>query len=367
MEHPKAEALTVAIVYVKPIELRAITVMLDERWWTSVSSAHGDNNDYTLGRIGEHNVVLAGPPRGEQGTVATAQFVSTIRLTFPNIQVGLLVGIGGGIPRYPQHDVRLGDVVVGAPEKGPAVVQYDLGERTESGFETKRVLAKPPRLLLQVVNKVENKSMYVQDGEDGLLGPHLAKFARYPRMRREFEKPPTPDRLFKPKCAHKKGKDCDSHDMWDEVHRHSREPCDDIVVHYSTILSGGSVMKSPTERDMLSSKHNNALCIEMEAAGLMDIFPCLVVRGVSDYADSHKNTTWQGFAAATAAAYAREILINLPKQMVLSSKYGTSSRSAGTIGPHATGNHHIKLSTHQNSGVQVGYNTGNVTNFFGKS
>jgi nucleoside phosphorylase len=46
----------------------------------------------------------------------------------------------------------------------------------------------------------------------------------------------------------------------------------------------------------------------MEAAGLMDNFPCLVIRGICDYADSHKNKQWQGYAAATAAAYAKELL-----------------------------------------------------------
>ena len=40
----------------------------------------------------------------------------------------------------------------------------------------------------------------------------------------------------------------------------------------------------------------------------MDNFPCLVIRGICDYADSHKNKQWQGYAAATAAAYAKELL-----------------------------------------------------------
>jgi hypothetical protein len=32
----------------------------------------------------------------------------------------------------------------------------------------------------------------------------------------------------------------------------------------------------------------DVLCFDMEAAGLMDSFPCLVVRGICDYADSQK-------------------------------------------------------------------------------
>jgi hypothetical protein len=56
----------------------------------------------------------------------------------------------------------------------------------------------------------------------------------------------------------------------------------------------------------------------MEAAGLMDDFPCLVVRGICDYADSHKNKLWQGYAAAMAAAYAKELLSVIPGNLVAS-------------------------------------------------
>jgi hypothetical protein len=44
----------------------------------------------------------------------------------------------------------------------------------------------------------------------------------------------------------------------------------------------------------------------------MNSFPCLVVRGICDYADSHKNKKWQGYAAATAAACAKEVLSVIP-------------------------------------------------------
>jgi nucleoside phosphorylase len=60
-------------------------------------------------------------------------------------------------------------------------------------------------------------------------------------------------------------------------------------------------------RDDLAHRFG-ALCVEMEAAGLMNHFPCLVIRGICDYADSHKNKRWQGYAASTAAAYAKTIL-----------------------------------------------------------
>jgi nucleoside phosphorylase len=75
-------------------------------------------------------------------------------------------------------------------------------------------------------------------------------------------------------------------------------------------------MKDGRKRDHLAQQVG-ILCFEMEAAGLMDNFPCLVIRGICDYADSHKHKEWQPYAAATAAAYAKELLsIILEKQLV---------------------------------------------------
>lgn len=84
------------------------------------------------------------------------------------------------------------------------------------------------------------------------------------------------------------------------------------MVHYGTIASGNQVIKDGVTRDQLSSELGGVLCFEMEAAGLMNSFPCLVIRGICDYADSHKNKKWQPYAAATAAAYAKELLSVIP-------------------------------------------------------
>jgi nucleoside phosphorylase len=51
------------------------------------------------------------------------------------------------------------------------------------------------------------------------------------------------------------------------------------------------------------------LCFEIEAAELVNSFPCLVVQGICDYSNSHKNKMWQLYAAVTAAACAKEILL----------------------------------------------------------
>lgn len=81
-------------------------------------------------------------------------------------------------------------------------------------------------------------------------------------------------------------------------------------IHYGNIGSGNSVVKNAVERDELA-KRDNVICFEMEAAGIMDDFPCLVIRGISDYADSYKRWDWQPYAAAVAAAYGKKLLLTI--------------------------------------------------------
>jgi nucleoside phosphorylase len=95
--------------------------------------------------------------------------------------------------------------------------------------------------------------------------------------------------------------------------RKVRQPRDgkeeeEVVVHYGTIAPGGQIMRDAMARYMLSSELGGILSIETEAAGVMNILPSLMIRGVCDYADSHKNKRWQPYAAASAAAYAKVVL-----------------------------------------------------------
>jgi nucleoside phosphorylase len=82
------------------------------------------------------------------------------------------------------------------------------------------------------------------------------------------------------------------------------------------------LMKDAVMRDSLASE--GVLCFEMEAAGLANRFPCLVIRGICDYSDSHKNKRWQGYAAMTAAAYAKDLLkVMLPRRVEIEKKLTT--------------------------------------------
>jgi nucleoside phosphorylase len=113
------------------------------------------------------------------------------------------------------------------------------------------------------------------------------------------------DRLFQPDYEHASSKkDCGGCDYAKIIECQER-PDQNPRIHYGTIASGNQVIKDARQRDLISK---SCLCFETEAAGLMNNFPCLVIRGICDYSDSHKNDQWQRYAAATAAAYAKELL-----------------------------------------------------------
>ncbi|KAF4502014.1 Vegetative incompatibility HET-E-1, partial [Fusarium agapanthi] len=127
------------------------------------------------------------------------------------------------------------------------------------------------------------------------------------------------DCLYRSEFTHtSSGANCDNCDRSQLVSR-EMPPNTNPLVHYGRVASGNQVVKDTLTRDSLSKKINN-ICFEMEAAGAMDCFPCLVIRGICDYSDSHKNKGWQKCAALIAAAYAKELLMSIPPQLLQPSK-----------------------------------------------
>jgi nucleoside phosphorylase len=306
----RCEEYTVGWVCALAVELAAAEEMLDEEHDTPGYNAH-DTNIYTCGKIGEHNVVIACLPEGQMGTNSAATVAVQMKSTFTSTRFGLMVGIGGGVPS--EADIRLGDIVVSKPHTvHGGVVQYDSGKTTLSGFERTGSLNSPPTILLNAVAKVRAKHMRGR----GRLSEYLSKLASLPEFER---KAAGSDTLFKAGYNHKLGeptcKKCDRDCMTAREARHH-----DTVVHYGTVASGNQVMRDAAQRDKVSAELGGVLCFEMEAAGLMNNFPCLVIRGICDYADSHKNKQWQGYAAGTAAAYAKEVLSVIPSSVVETEK-----------------------------------------------
>ena len=182
-------------------------------------------------------------------------------------------------------------------------MQYDFGKATPSGFERTGFLNSPPTILLKAVAK--------------LRADHIKRKCRFLKYASKLNDLPTfarvntgLDILFQADYNHVGGATCEQCSRVRMVDWKPR--IEEAVVHYGTIVSGNQVVRDATERDGVNSELGGILCFEMEAAGLMNDFPCLVIRGICDYADSHKNKRWQAYAAGTAAAYAKEVLSAIP-------------------------------------------------------
>ncbi|KAI4853705.1 purine and uridine phosphorylase [Aureobasidium sp. EXF-8845] len=295
-------------------EKAAMEVMLDEEH-ELLEQKSGDRNSYTLGRIGKHNVVIACLLEGHQGKAAAATVAVHMMYSFP-IKLGLMVGIGGGVPSQ-VPTIRLGDVVVSMPESTHGgVIQYDLGKLESDGFRRKGHLDKPPKALLGAVTTLRAKHEW-KDPEFHRYLTTIAKNRGNRRMATKYGfQGAQQDRLFDPGEIHPRDRHTCDHCVLtlrtvQRAHRDDNTP----HVFYGTILSGDLVMKNGEERDRRAAA-DKAMCFEMEAAGLMNDFPCLVIRGISDYSDLHKNDRWQPYAAATAAAYAKKLLGVLSAQEI---------------------------------------------------
>jgi nucleoside phosphorylase len=238
-----------------------------------------------------------------------------------------MVGIGGGIARPDEdQDIRLGDIVVSQPDGTTGgVCQYDLvkakagGQRERKGF-----LRPPPTVLLKALGSIQAD----HERRDSRVPFHMQEMLeKNPKMGKKSKKSPgyayqgfENDRLFQASCNHVSGSDCSGCDEAGEVPRDARDTTDPEI-HYGIIASGNTLVKDAAERDrIVETVGEDCLCFEMEAAGLIDHFPCLVIRGICDYADTHKNDRWQRYASATAAAYAKELLAYVPAVEVQETK-----------------------------------------------
>ena len=229
--------------------------------------------------------------------------------SFRSIRFSLIVGIGGGIPSS-KADIRLGDIVVSQPaDTSGGVIQYDLGKVLNGGqFQRIGMLNRPPNFLLTALATI--KAHHFIDDSRVLEFISNVRAKTTPWIAAKFARPTEKDFLYQSDYSHGVSDtciDCDRSKLTPRPSRDHEEP----VIHYGLIASANQVVKDGRWRDQLA-QDLGVYCVEMEAAGLMTDFPCLVIRGICDYADSHKNKEWQGYAAAVAAAYAKELLSLVP-------------------------------------------------------
>lgn len=299
------EDYTVAWICALPLEMAASETMLD-KVHEPLRRASNDHNIYILGSLSGHNVVIASLPSGIYGTTSATTVLVQMLATFPSLEFGLMVGIGGGVPT--NVDIRLGDVVISTPtENGSGVIQHDYGKTTHAGLQPTGSLNKPPQILLTAVSHLEKDQMLGNRSIEQIINSALKKIKG---TRSAFSRP-TNDFLFHATYRHQDdARDCSTCDRTRILSRLPRVTVEPYF-HYGIIASGNQVIKNAEMRDKLA-EGQNILCFEMEAAGLMDQLPCLVIRGICDYCDSHKRKEWQGYAALAAAAYAKQLLSKVP-------------------------------------------------------
>jgi nucleoside phosphorylase len=318
----KGEDYTVGWICAITTEHVAACEFLDKEYGRPEYISDHDNI-YTLGKMGSHNVVIAVLPDGEYGTASASAVARDMLHSFPNIRIGLMVGVGGGAPNT-KHDIRLGDIIVSSPRDGNSgVFQYDFGKTIQNqSFAYTGFLNQPPTLLRAAVNELkaqhERRGHQLEQAINNILENNQ-------RLRKKYGRPgPGSDRLYQSKIIHPNHEAscaavCGDNPSNLVLRLERTEDEDNPTIHYGLIASANQLMKDALIRDRLTAE-KDVLCFEMEAAGLMNHFPCLVIRGVCDYSDSHKNKEWQGYAAMTAAAYAKDLLCRIPPSRVEAEK-----------------------------------------------
>ncbi|UKZ81739.1 hypothetical protein TrVFT333_009511 [Trichoderma virens FT-333] len=328
------EDFQIAIICSLPLEYDVVSLLFDQFWDEDglYGRARGDVNTYTTGRMGKYDVVLVLLPN--MGTVAAAGAAASFRSSYPSLQLAFLVGICGGVPFDGENELHLGDVVI-----SKSAVQYDLGSQYHKSFVIKDTvddsLGRPNKNIRSLVKSFETDHVRDQLQQKACLFlKDLQKAAAKKRRRHNYQYPGiTNDKLFIATYRHNhRGKQpcnvcdnqtdsfcdraarvscaelgCDESQLVSRMDLEMRDPTGQPEIFVGRIASGNMVMKSGEHRDKIA-KEQNVIALEMEGAGVWDEIPCIIVKGVCDYADSHRNDLWQRYAAATAASVMKAVL-----------------------------------------------------------
>ena len=277
--------VTIGIITALPKEYVAIkTALLDCQNWNV--AGQGAGRRYVLGRIpsvhgGEHRVALAMADMGNN--IASARAALLLE-HFSSIETIIMVGIAGGVPALKSDDhVRLGDIVVSNKH---GVIQYDMIKLTEI-----RACPIPPSAkLIEAVQLLEAEALTGSRPWE----KHIEAIIQKLNQKRPISKTDILYSAVNPEkeIAHPKD---------------SKRLIGQPRVFFGAIASANELLKDPVKRDALRDKFK-IKAVEMEGSGIADATwlhekGYLVVRGVCDYCDTHKNDIWQEYAAAAAAGY----------------------------------------------------------------
>ncbi|KAF3225440.1 hypothetical protein TWF106_002577 [Orbilia oligospora] len=292
LPEPSEDGYSIGWICALKEEYAAAHAMLDFVFSGPGTSKKRDSNLYAFGKIYGHNVVITCLPDGEYGTNCAASVAKDMIRSFPALRFTLMVGIGKGAP-IRENDVRLGDVVVSTPQGTlGGVVQLDFVKRLriEGRAYDQRIgfLSPPPRVLRAAQQEVRRHY------DDPGLPDRVA--ANLERMTRQDFKRPAQDRLYRAEYEHEGGPNCDNcnPDKLEDWNQQPRLTNRVVGVPYGMIGSSNSLIERTEEREMYARDPDlKIFCFETEAAGLMNTYPCLVIRGICDYsADQiHTKTT----------------------------------------------------------------------------
>ncbi|OAQ69057.1 kinesin light [Pochonia chlamydosporia 170] len=315
MAPPTRDLCTVGWIAPMSLELAPGRAMLEDCQRVSAGGKY-----YDVGRLSGHWVVMIVCSR--IGNSSATMAVADMRHWFPNIKHILVVGIAGGQPCYGtggKEQIVLGDVVVGVPRGSEGgVAHYECGAWEAADlFSASGHTLHPSDDLLTAVNTLQGD--YIRSGSE------IPRFLVELRAKLELDEQ-----------AEYNDQGADNDFLFPDTYRHSNRDmdceglCDFTAakkradrgikaqrkensprIHYGNIASGNALIISSEKRNAFYEKYQ-VLCFEMESAGVMHHNQALVIRGICDYADSHKNKRWQKYAAATAAAYAKEVLLLVP-------------------------------------------------------
>ncbi|KAL2801619.1 nucleoside phosphorylase domain-containing protein [Aspergillus granulosus] len=312
---------TVGWIYALQTEYVAARAFLNKKHSRPETLSPNNNNHYTLEEIGGHQVVIAVLPDREYRTSSAAGVARNIVHSFPNIRFGLIVRISGGVPT--KHNIRLGNIVVSSSQnRQGGLLQYNLSKELQGQtFHQTGFLNQPPPILRTAVAGLQ--AQYKKNGHQ-LKKSIQSMLKGNKQLKQKYTQPPLKiNRLFKSKFAHPNleescSKVCNNSKLIQQPKQTNKK--DNPTIHYSLIASRNRVIKNATFRNKLAAEQD-VLCFEMEAAGLINHFPCLVIHSICNYADSHKSKEWQGYAAMTAAAYAKDLLYQvIPQQVITKQK-----------------------------------------------
>ncbi|EAW19321.1 Pfs and NB-ARC domain protein [Aspergillus fischeri NRRL 181] len=318
----------IAIICSLSCEAEAIEASLDEvydRFGEIYDKVPEDRNVYINGRIGKHNVVLCQVP--EPGKCSSASVASSLIFSYTGIQLALVVGICGGVPSpsCSEKEIFLGDIVI-----ADSVIEFDVGEQCPWGFQretsVKAVLERPNRAIRNLLDALSI------DGNRALMETESAGFLKELQSRGgpKWQYPgASKDILFASAYQHQHRrrsvcinggyedtlcKDALEEECYipgcakQQVHRgRSSEESVKPALHIGMIASGDTVMESGEHRDRIAETEG-VIAFETIGAGVWDTLPCVIINGVSDYADGRKNEVWQNYAAAVAASGAKAFL-----------------------------------------------------------